>query len=257
MAGKGYSFVPEKGFIAIVRDLSEGAWKDVALKKYDAPDRKLDGKLLMSAPRPVVWKLMLMWAVGDLQLALGMGLAELLDRLDVDWDRVERRFHFAVAGAEEHDDPAHREAAGRVRAMMLMGNGTAQTNLGYDEEVDFGRQQVLLASKAPLSDDIKRLGLGGHVADIDNATEALAAGLGRAPGQKRATARSVRIREALVACSSAFNTVHDEIVWLLAHTVPGETHDLLTALLAPLEALLERYPPPAKQAAAEPPPSTG
>ena len=37
----------------------------------------------------------------------------------------------------------------RLREVLVLGNGTAQTNLGWDEEVDFGRQQLELTAKGP------------------------------------------------------------------------------------------------------------
>lgn len=244
MAALGYSYVPEKGYVAFGQEMTEGAWKDVSIKKYDVADRRLAAGVLLGMARPVLWKLRVTWVLGDLRVALGMATADVMLGLDGDWDRAQRRFHFTVAGAGEHPDPAVREAAARVRERLLLGNGTAQTNLGWDEEVDFGRQQLELAGEGRLAADIKRLGAGDHIAEIRKTTEALATGLGRGPGQKRAGARSQRVRESLVACSATFNAVHDEMAWIIDHTDPGTDRDQLVAFHAPFQALLDRYPPP-------------
>jgi hypothetical protein len=257
MAAYGYSYVPEKGFVGFDRDLDLGAWNEISLKKIDVTNRLYDGKFLMTVPRPVVWKLRITWGITDLRLVLGTASSEVLERFDGSWDRTQRRLSFAVSSAAEHPDPTWRQAAERVRSALLLGNGTAQTTLGYDEEVDFGIQQVKLASEDPLAADIKLLALNDHIAEIGKTTEELAGGLGRTPGQKRTGARSTRLREALATCTAIFNSVHDEIEWLLAHVAPGETHDQLVQLHAPLQALLDRYPPPAKASVpSEPPPSS-
>ncbi len=250
MVGYGYSYVTDKGFTAFLRELSEGPWKPVSIKKYDVPDQLPAG--LIEAPRPVVWKLRATWAIGALTATNGATTTEALELLDGEWDSAQRSLSFAILGAAEHKDPERRAAAERLRKALLSGNGTAQTLLGYDEEVDFGRHQAEVTTKGPLVADVKAVELGPHLARIHEATEALARGLGREPGQNRAPARSKRVREALSGCSTAFNAIHEEIEWLLAHTPAGPARDNLTGLHAPLLALLDRYPPRAGAAADAP-----
>jgi hypothetical protein len=67
-------------------------------------------------------------------------------------------------------------------------------------------------------------------------------GIGRGPGRKRAAAPSKRLRDAVAACSTAFNVIHDEMAWLIEHTPPGKQRNYLEALHAPFLALLDRYP---------------
>ncbi len=177
---------------------------------------------------------------------LGSSTAVVTER-DAEWDSAQRALNLCLATAAEHKDPAVREAAGRLRGALLKGAGTEQTTLSYDEEVDYGRQQLLRAAKDPLAADAKKIpGLRDHLARIDEATEALAKAIGRGPGQKRAAAPSKRLREAMSACVTAFNAIHDEIAWTVEHTPPGKVRDHLEALHAPFLALLDRYPPPAK-----------
>jgi hypothetical protein len=92
----------------------------------------------------------------------------------------------------------------------------------------------------------------GALADVARTTEALAKGLGRAAGSKRQPP-SRKLREAVGECAAAFNGVHDAIAWFAGRTPPGAERDQLTALLAPLEALLSRHAP---AAAVETAPST-
>jgi hypothetical protein len=197
---------------------------------------------LIDAPRPVVWKLRATWCIAALDEALGLS-AQQVDVHDGEWDAAQRAFHLFLASAAEHNDPATREAAGRLRKGLLMGAGTEQTTYSYDEEVDFGRQQLSRVAKEPLAADAKKIaGIGEHLKRIDTATEALAKAIGRAPGQKRAATPSKRLREALSACSATFNVLHDEITWLIEHTPAGKHREHLEALHAPFLALLERYP---------------
>ncbi|WP_437596202.1 hypothetical protein WMF28_26845 [Sorangium sp. So ce590] len=246
MARYGYSFVPDRGFSAFSRDLDEGAWKDVSIKKYDTLDRM--PPQLVEAPRPVAWKLRATWCIAVVDEALGIGSASELAALDAEWDAAQRALHHFVASAEEGEDPAVREAATRIRSVMLKGNGTEQTRLGYDAEVDFGRFQAAAARKS-MEADIKKIGAGAHLKRIEKATEALAKGIGRGGGEKRPGTRAKRLRAATSGCVTAFNAIHDEITWLLAHSAPGKQRQQLEALHAPFLALLERYPPSARSAA--------
>lgn len=263
MAGYGYSFVTDKAFSAFARELEQGAWKGVSIEKYDVPNR-VPAALLLEAPRPVVWKTRARWAIAALDDALGVASAAELGELDAEWDSAERALHMFLGAAAEHREPAHREAAIRLRGALLAGAGTEQTGYGYDAEVDFGWHQVAIADKAPLAADVKKVGAAAHLKRIEEATTALAKGLGRGPGQKRTASRSKRIREAMVACRTAFNAIHDEMSWLIEHTPTGKHREHLEALRAPFLALLERNPPRALPATeesegaaepAEPPPA--
>lgn len=124
---------------------------------------------------------------------------------------------------------------------MLLGNGTAQTTLPYDEEVDFGRKQVALAASEAVAADIALLKLEARIEQIEAATEKLAEAMGRGGGGRKG-ARSLRVREAIGACVVAFNSVHEDIAWFIERLAEGKERKQMQALLAPLEALLARYP---------------
>ncbi|WP_437894930.1 hypothetical protein [Sorangium sp. So ce124] len=249
MAAYGYSFVTDKAFSAFARDLEQGAWKGVSIDKYDVPNR-VPAASLFEAPRPVVWKLRARWSIAALDEALGVASAAALAELDTEWDTAQRALHLFLASAAESKDPAQRDAAVRLRGALLAGAGTEQTQYAYDAEVDYGWHQVAVAGKAPLAADVKKVGAGAYLKRAEEATEALARGLGRTSGQKRAVARSKRIREAVVGCTQAFNAIHGELGWLIEHTPSGKQRDLLQALHAPFLALLERSPQRAPAAAA-------
>ncbi len=239
MTAYGYSYVSDKAFVAFSHDLSEGAWKSVSIAKYDTPDQLLI-TLAHDAPLPVLWKLRIVWVLATLKQALG---SSKLDELDGAWDSVQRRMHYRLAENAESKDPEVRQAAERLRGLLLQGGGTGQTMLDYDEEVDFGRQQQELVKEPQAAADVKKLKLGELLAEIAATTEALATGTGRKAGTKRGGAPSTQQREALTACSAAFNGVHDDIAWFVEHTPTGPERDKYMELQAPFEALLARNPP--------------
>lgn len=252
MSRYGYSYVTDRGFTSFARVLSEGAWKDISLKKYDTESDTLFAKSsLLESSLPVMWKLRATWSIRVLVRAMGVTSTDALIELDGEWDSAQRALNLALLVATEHREVDRRAAAERLRTALLLGSGTAQTQLSYEKEVDFGYSQLDLTGKAPLSADVKATGIKPHLERVRDATDALAMGLGRAPGQRRAGTRARRIREALVGCSTAFNMIHDQLAWTLEHTAPGNDRDLLEALQAPLLALLDRYPPRAKTATEE------
>ncbi|WP_437769772.1 hypothetical protein ACSRUE_41980 [Sorangium sp. KYC3313] len=252
MAAYGYSHVPDRGFHAFIGDLEEGAWKEISIDKYDAPDQV--APLLLEAPRPVAWKLRARWSIARLDEVLAVASDDVLRSLDAAWDSAQRAFDYTVAAAEEHEDAAVRTAATRVRRAMLKGGGTGQTTLTYGAEVDFGRSQLEAAKNKRMEADLKKIGALPHLKRIEAATDALAKAMGRGAVEGRPGARSTRLREAMGVCVNAFNTIHDEMVWLLEHLPAGKKREQVEALHRPFLELLKRYPPPAASAATEPEP---
>lgn len=249
MASFGYSNVTDRGFVAFGEELEQGAWGEVPTGKLVDKARG-NAAALIDAPHPVVWKLRLRWAIDGVVAALGA--VSLVD-LDGAWDACQRRLFHRIGAGVDDKDKAIRAAADRLRAGLLLGNGTGQTQLDYDQEVDFGLQQLALTkSGGPLAADAKKVGIADVLGDIDAATAALAAGIGRRGGAKR-KAPSRALREAMVACVAAFNGVHDAIAWFVESTPPGKDRDGLSALLAPLDALLARHARGAAPVAGEDP----
>jgi hypothetical protein len=251
MSGYGYSYVTDKAFVAFAHNLGQGAWRNVSIAGYEGEGKMLDAAAL-DAPHPVLWKLRISLVITALKVALGSGK---LDVLDAGWDSSERRLHFRLAERADDTDAEVRAAAERLRRKLLKGKGTEQTVHDFDAEVDFGRQQLELAKEAAIAADIKKLKVDDLLHDIERATEALAVGLGRQGGARRTGLASVQQRDALAACTSAFNGVHDHIAWFLANTPNGPARDLLTELEAPFAALLARNPPSQAKAGNTPPPA--
>lgn len=240
MAGYGYGSIPDRGFIAFEQELDTGAWKQISTKKHEGDAG--DVTALLQAPPPVVWKVRLRRGISSVVAALG---APSLAALDQAWDAAQRRLFHRIAVGIDDDDREVRDAADRLRAQLLLGSGTAQTQLDADAQVDFGRQQMALAGdNGPLAADAKKLKLGDALADVAKTTEALAKALGRAAGTKRRPP-SRKLRDALAECAAAFNAVHDELAWFVERVPAGADRDHLAALLKPLDALLARHQPAA------------
>lgn len=248
MPGQGYGVVTDSGFIGFEAELNEpeGAWGQIVTKKWEKGAESSAASLL-DAPRTVEWKLRLRFGLGALIAALG---AQSLGELDAAWDSAQRRLFYRIASARDDKNPAVRAAGDRLAAGLLAGTGTFQTTYDLEGEVDFGRKQIALTNpdKGPLAADAKKAGLEIVLADIHQATEDLAKAIGRPAGKKRKVP-SKQLRDALGQCVSAFNAVHDNLLWYIEHTPAGPDRDKLSALLAPLDALLERHTPAAVTAA--------
>ena len=245
MAAFGYGNVKDRAFVAFERELDDGAWKDIATDAYDA-SAKENASVLLNAPLPVIWKLRLRMGIASVLATLA---APNLGVLDNTWDASQRRLFHRIAVGIDDPNLAVRNAADRLFAGLLAGTGTAQTQLDYDAEVDFGRQQIALTREgSPLAADAKKLKLGDTLEDIDKATEALAKALGRGKGEKRKSP-SHQLRKAVSECASSFNGVHDDLAWMIERTPKGVERDRLEALLMPLEALLTRNPASGEAAA--------
>lgn len=252
MAALGYGSINDRAFVAFADELEEGAWRDIVTKKYEK-EAKESASALLAAPQPVVWKLRLRFGIGGIVEALGVPSLALLD---AGWDASQRRLFHRIATAVDDNDRAVRDAADRLAARLLLGTGTAQTQLDYHAEVDFGRNQIAITQAGPLAADVKKIKLEDALADVKKATEDLAGGLGRSAGEKR-KAPSKALREAVAECAGCFNAIHEQIDWFARRTPKGPERDTLTALLAPLEALLERstQAPVAQAAPAAPEPA--
>ncbi|MFO0587874.1 MAG: hypothetical protein U0441_10060 [Polyangiaceae bacterium] len=232
----GYSGVPNTGFVSFLRALEEGPWGAVSTKAWDSKKKDSDSSLL-DAPLIVAFKLELRTAV--LQLVDALGTPNLL-ALDEDWDSTQRRLSFRIAEARNAKDRAARAAADRVSSALLVNGGVAQTQLDLDGEVDFGWTQLHLVKNDPrVAADVKSLKMQDVIDDVEKSTNALAEALGRNKGKKRKS-RSLKLKEALQGCVTAFNTVHQGLLLLLNTTPKGAAHDRISALVEPLEELLSR-----------------
>lgn len=232
-ATTSYWNVSDKGYASFLTNLENAPWTEIPAADPSKP--------LAEAPTVVALKHRLDRAVHGVLAAMGVSNQVLL--ADQEWDRCQTRLNARVAFDESDTDPERRGAAGRVRAALLTGAGTAQNALAPDLEVDFGGAQVnQCKAGTPLHADIQALGYQPLIDDIRVATHALALAVGRDMPGPRAPARSIQIREAVRAAAKAFNAVDDSIDDLLAETAQGTpAHTQLTKLQLSLQTLLARY----------------
>jgi hypothetical protein len=233
MSTYGFGRVETDGFLGMIAVLREGAWGNIALPSA-------------TAPRPV-------WNLLSQEVRAKVRLSEALDvlrqavasedqtvELDQTWDRLQRRLDGLLTADTYHDDAERRAAALRLRKLLTLGNGTGQTGLSFEAEVDFGLRQTTLAAHECAA-DVALLGYGSVLAAIAGATQALREALGRAGGVGR-TVRSQRVRDALAQCGAAFNLTLAELEEGLSRLPEGDDRSRYEALRAPLRALLERTP---------------
>lgn len=250
--GYGFSGLSQHVIAGLRESLDQGPWAALKTARFERDDEAPPN--LLDAPRAVAWKLQLMWPLDRLLKAMAPGAAT--DTLDQSWDRVQRRLAAMVTAAENDEDPAVVAAARRVRASMLMGDGTGQTQIAQPEEVSFGRTQLRLAKDERLSKDLALLKLGALVDDVKKTTDALAKALGMSDGEKRPLSPSDRVRVAMSECVQALNDVTRSMDWHRDHLPEGDARAQVTALRATLEALLDqaREEPVAKAPPANPTP---
>ncbi len=197
-----------------------------------------------------LWKWQLSVSISALVSALGLGP----DRAAAEkaWDNDQRQLHFKTALDAGNKDPARSAAANRVRDALLLGEGTAQTQLPLQEEVDFGLKQIALSSASPLSDDCALLGLAPYLDNIRTSTLNLSRALGNPSAllsnnpSPSNTSGLKRRRRALEVCHHACDHIYSQILWLMDHLPSPTDRDRLSALALPLAKLLADYPRPPK-----------
>jgi hypothetical protein len=244
MASHGYHRASLDTLLGLAKRLSEEEpWKAIETAPYEAAADQLS--------TPVLSLLKMRLAKKHAALVAAVGTASnALTLLDVRWDSAQRKLKRAIEGGEEDADANIKAAAGRLRAVMLLGQGSGQTQLSFREEVTFGERQVALARapKAPgattptISEDLTLLGVLALIDDIELRTRELAEELKRVP-EEQATSRHARIRVATAGVVDALNAAHDELEEQIAAARSPETQDRLRKHLAVLVALLPAAPP--------------
>jgi hypothetical protein len=236
MAGRGFTYVKEKGFLSLIPDLKDGArWKDIPTPATP----------LYKHPFAVHAKGRVLAALNALLAARGVGT---LDTADSAWDRVERRFYHTISAVAHGDDAKQRAAASRLLGdqAIFSGNGTAQTQLPAGEERDFGREQVLLL-RGKYKDEVALLGVEASVSEIEEATEALSNAMGMGLGQGMLMgmpSRKDQTAAAVTECRQACNFALSGLTYALSQDLSPEERKEVEGLAAPFVALLERYPAP-------------
>jgi hypothetical protein len=243
--GYGFSYVQSEGFTSFSEKLNVSPWRDLDITPYDTPARKLSNGIL-ALSTPVLLKLMMKWALDDLrtaELPTETLNADTVDRTR--WDPPQKQLNKEIAAAESRPDPEDKAAATRLRAALLKGRGTQQTQLPIPQEVRFGYAQVLKARSDTLSKDVARFNLTNLIDEIYKATQALDQASGYTERNKRQT-------EGLSRCVSTFNWVVGTLDLLLPSANEQE-RTLLQTMRDPLQKLLDDYPAPTDTSDEDPP----
>jgi len=238
MAEVSFVHVPTEGFAGFDSELSSGAWGSIDVSSYVGADGRA-AQPLGNAPLFVVLKLQLLWPIADVLRAMsGAGMAKSCDNA---WDGTQKLLSSLLVVGLASKDPEKRAAAGRMQKLLVLGDGEKQTQLKYQQEVDFGRQQVRLMSANDHLADVALLGLQSVVVDIAATTNALAHAIGYgvtglSPAKhKRATT---------AACVQAFGAVAEQLAWLSEFGLDGADRQKAIALREALVELATRYPRP-------------
>ena len=228
--------VNPEGFLGFAEELEQTEWATIDITALEGP-KQTALVPLCDVPAAAGWKLALKWSInaaGDARD--GAGSAKDLDRA---WDGKQKQLSALITAAANDTDPLKSAAAGRLHKLLLRGAGIQQTKLAYQQEVDFGKQQILAAASNEAAADIALLGLGPVIAEIGAATQKLATAIGHGEGSDRP---SERFRAAIAECAAVFASVSSRILWVATNGQPGDDRQRATRLLAPLEALIARYP---------------
>jgi hypothetical protein len=242
-----FAHVPAQEFIAFNAALSSDAWGAIDTSAWEGPGYTAL-KPLCEAPTIVGWKLRVTWPLGRL-LDARSGAAGAKD-YDQAWDGTQRSLSSLIKAAKNSGDQKKREAAGRLEKTCLLGAGTAQTKLTFQQEVAFGYQQLKTITETQAALDVALLGLQGAFDDISKATENLAQAI--AYGQSTDNPSS-RLDAATAACATAFSRLCRDLDWVIINGQPGADRELAKSLRVPFEKLAARYPAPAKGEPAPPP----
>jgi hypothetical protein len=236
MADVSFAHVPAEGFTAFGMQLEKDAWGSIDVSTYLGSDGR-PAKPMGDAPTFVSFKIALQIVVSELVLAVQSTVGA--RGFDAVWDQTEKHFSALVVAARKSSNAPVKAAADRVFAAMLLGRGDGQTQLGYQQEVDFGRKQVHLSGQPQVSADIALLGLGPMIQAIAEATEDLAG----AVSHGRADLSPSKQRKALVAkCNQVFGTIHRALDWYAEYGATGQDREKALALQTTLTELATKYP---------------
>jgi hypothetical protein len=223
MAIFAYHRTSKDNLVSLQKSLQEGSWGAIDAKTYESAPS------LLSAPILSVLKLRLLQK--SLILAAIEGSStDLLSTHDGRWDNAQKRFFLKISIAETEDESTIKEAAARVRKALTLGDGLAQTKLGYDEEVAYGEKQVLLAraskdpgSKDPsLAEDIAAINAEANIKEIEERTAEFKKVIKQTLGGADVTGRAARRKVASLDCITELNDAHRELEKHLNATTSAE-----------------------------------
>jgi hypothetical protein len=238
MPNNGYLRASQDQLITLPKHLEEEPWKQIDTTPYQ------DAKDQLNTPLLPLLKLRILRAAEAL-VKVVLTPSDALTLLDARWDSSQRRLVRRIEDAEESDDPKAREAGTRLRALFLLGNGLAQTQLSLEGEYGHGGKQVALARAKKLpgqvvsaAEDVATLGLEANIREIEQRTFELGEGLRQVSPESPKTSRYAQLRHATSAMVNTLNAAHDELVTQREEANSDETKSELTKLLGVLQALI-------------------
>lgn len=247
MSQLSFAHVPQAGFFAFNATLSSNPWTLVDASNHDDP-----AKPLWNAPVLVTIKIRMKRSIHGLLVAIaGSGGAKGCDRV---WDACQKQLNGMISVHSVSHDATKRDAAARLQKTLLIGAGAAQTQLRYQEEVDFGRKQAALVAEGQGATDATLLGLHPLLNEIAAATEALAATIGHG---ETVSPPYLRRAKAVTTCALTFGWAADYLDWMIQSGGNSPERDIAMTLHASLAELSQRYPAPVRtsHSAEAPPPS--
>ena len=240
----GFGFVKTEGFIAFSERLNASPWRELDITPYDSPDRRLSVPVSKLTTLELS-KLLIKWAIDELVIAEQPSTqdADTIDRTR--WDPLQKQLAALISAAEKSQDPTETTSATRLRAALLKGRGTQQTQLPIPQEVAYGYAQVHKVRTLPLSDDVTRLKLTALIDDIYNATQVLDQAIGY-------TARNSQQEVSRSRCITVFNYTLTQLDLLLSLVNEEAQQSSLQALRSSLQKLVDDYPPSVEEAPTPP-----
>lgn len=249
MAEVTFAYVPIEGFAAFDVELSSGAWGAVEISPYLGADGRAV-QPLGTAPVFIALKIQLFQPIANVVRAMsGAGTAKLCDNA---WDGTQKLLHNTIAVGLASRDAAKRAAAERLQKLLLLGDGEKQTQLTYQQEVDFGRNQIRIMTESPHAADVTLLGLQPVVTELAATTNALAQAIGHG---ETGLPPAKRKRAATAACVAAFGAVARQLEWLTESGMEGVDRQMAVTLHDALVELAMRYPRPTSTKAQAMPPA--
>lgn len=197
-------------------------------------------------------KVELMWALLRMRRILNPKPEDAAEIFDQDWDRVQRLYNADITALENDKDPQTRADGAFLRSVSLKGQGTAQTRMRYEAEVQWGFSQVEKADEEAVRILIDRHNLQARIDEIEATTRALAESIGWDLDTHKRLSPSVQKRVALQRCARVCLHVHSQLQ-MVADLLPSSSHEAqhIRALLVPLQKLQNERPE--SKAQTEPP----
>lgn len=233
-----FTHVPAAGFATFDVELAAGDWACVDSSRYEGGPRRT-AKALDDGPTLPVVKLRLKWAIAALLQAIDVaGDAKECDR---NWDTLQKQLATILGACVVSADATKRAAAQRLQQTLLLHSSAEQTKIPYEEEVDFGRYQVIHVSQGQGAADVASLGLVPLMLEIAATTEALATAIGYGSDSETPQERKISAR---TECAATFASAAYWLDWIAEFGSEGADRERAKALRAPLEQLAARYAPP-------------